>query len=483
MKRGTATTATTFLFAMVCAIPCAGQPSKATDGDSPGDGGPVETAQWPMEAVHLKNGRVHRGLILTERKREIELAEVVRPPGKPMYFLIRPIDAASVVKLDRLPQAQRKKLAARIKQFRDRIRIEAGRMEAVQLRELKSGRVRWHYIGQWFTLYSTADEETTRRSVVRIEQIFRAYRQLLPPKTNRRETLKIRLLGSMDEYGDYLKELDLSIKNPAFFLAERNLIIAGSELTRFARHLAITRQRHEAIRKQYDALAAALPGRLARLTDEMELKGFNRRQIKEHVTAQRAAWKHEYDAAMQRIAEADRRNDAAFADVTRQMFRQLYHEAFHAYLENYVYPHDLYDVPPWLNEGLAQVFESGQLEADTLRIDAPNPDALTVLQKDLAGAKPLPLADVLAAERSAFVAMHLNRDAQEKHYVYGWGLAYFLAYQYHDPLLGTAALDQYVARKSANLPPAERFEKLTGMPLEKFERQWRGTIKSLKPPK
>ena len=32
-----------------------------------------------------------------------------------------------------------------------------------------------------------------------------------------------------------------------------------------------------------------------------------------------------------------------------------------------------YDVPRWLNEGLAQTFEAGLLEADTLRIDTPEP--------------------------------------------------------------------------------------------------------------
>ena len=49
------------------------------------------------------------------------------------------------------------------------------------------------------------------------------------------------------------------------------------------------------------------------------------------------------------------------------MFRRLAHEAFHAYLETYVYPRQAYDVPRWLNEGLAQTFEAGLLEdADVL---------------------------------------------------------------------------------------------------------------------
>ena len=42
-------------------------------------------------------------------------------------------------------------------------------------------------------------------------------------------------------------------------------------------------------------------------------------------------------------------------------------------------------MPPWLNEGLAVIFEGGLLEGNTLRVDAPNPVALKKLKADLAG--------------------------------------------------------------------------------------------------
>ena len=91
-----------------------------------------------------------------------------------------------------------------------------------------------------------------------------------------------------------------------------------------------------------------------------------------------------------------------FEKVTRQMFTRLYHEAFHAYLENCVYPHDRHDVPLWLNEGLAVLFEGGMLESGTLRIDAPDAAALRRLKADLAGDRPLTLTALLAADRSLF---------------------------------------------------------------------------------
>ena len=65
-----------------------------------------------------------------------------------------------------------------------------------------------------------------------------------------------------------------------------------------------------------------------------------------------------------------------------------------------------YDVPRWLNEGLAQTFEAGLLEADTLRIDTPNLVALASLQSDLRGPQPLELTDLLNAGSETFLAAH-----------------------------------------------------------------------------
>ena len=67
------------------------------------------------------------------------------------------------------------------------------------------------YDGAWFSLESTADDATTRRCISRIEQTFRAYRLLLPPKITKRGNLRVRLHGSMDDYRTYLRTLGLDI--------------------------------------------------------------------------------------------------------------------------------------------------------------------------------------------------------------------------------------------------------------------------------
>jgi hypothetical protein len=161
------------------------------------------------------------------------------------------------------------------------------------------------------------------------------------------------------------------------------------------------------------------------------------------------------------------------------MFTRLFHEAFHAYLENYVYPRQEYDVPRWLNEGLAQVFEGGQLELETLRVDVPNGPALKALQEDLRGSAPLPLADLLAADANTFLKTHRGASATASRlYCYSWGLAYYLTFE--QTLLATPAFELYIRPAAAELDPVERFEQLIGMPLAEFEPKWRQAMLTLK---
>ena len=141
-----------------------------------------EPGDWTFDVVEMKDGRVHRGLVLAGGPAELEFAEIVRPPGKPMFAVIRPLAPDQVAKKQLLGGEQRAKLWARFQEFRNRARIEAGRMEDVTLRRTEgSGKAGWTYEGPWFQLDSTADEIMVRRCVVRAEQIFRAYRQTLPP--------------------------------------------------------------------------------------------------------------------------------------------------------------------------------------------------------------------------------------------------------------------------------------------------------------
>lgn len=464
-----------FTFAAVPLIGCLLSVGSATSQVLSARQTATETDRWPTERVELRDGRRYEGYIESEGEVWVRLIQIRRRPGRPMYVVIRPIERASVRRLVHLEADQRAELRRRIDEFLNRARIEAGRMEAIRLRLVTREAVHYRqYRGKWFTLESTAEEAITRRIVVRTDQIFTAYRQVLPPQTESRRPLRLVVLGSIEQYQAYLERLNVQIKSRACFIPGENLVVAASELERFAAQLKDNRQHHAKLLAQLKELVENLPQRLNQIARQLQQSGSPREEIKKVLTTARAGFERQIQQIEQQVKRCERENAQAFDKVTGQMFVRLYHEAFHAYLENYVYPQDNHDVPRWLNEGLAVVCEGGLLESGTLRIDAPNSTALERLKADLAGQHPLPLAELLAAGPQAFV----NHGAADRYYAYSWGLAYYLTFEQR--LLGSPAMDQYVRQSAEAAPPAERFEKLVGMPLSQFESRWRQYILNLR---
>lgn len=456
-----------FAWLALALAPCGrlgADPPDAAGGERPGL---PAAAAWELESVRLRDGRSLQGLILVDSPESFEFVEIVRPLGQPMRAILRLPAPADVVERQRLSEPQRRLLLQRHRGFQHRVAIELGRMDLLDLGTTQQDGIRYRtYDGPWFRLWSTADDEMTRRSVVRLEQMVRAYRQLLPPRTNRRGTFQVVLYGSMDQYRGHLRRLGLNLENPAFYSASTNLIIAGGNLNPFADRLRQVRAENAAILRQYQQeLNPRFDRFLQQLSRELQERGGSL----EEIALRRAAWDQEYQAVRRGIDEANRRNEAKFAEVTQHMFARLSHEAFHAYLENHVYPQADFAVPRWLNEGLAQVFESGQLDGDTLRIDAPSPDRLRKLREAMP-AERLSLAQLLSFDSPRWFASHTG-DFSQRHYLYAWGLAHYLTFELG--LLEPSRLDQYVAPSESGIDPRRRLEQLVGKPLEQFEAVWR----------
>jgi hypothetical protein len=157
---------------------------------------------------------------------------------------------------------------------------------------------------------------------------------------------------------------------------------------------------------------------------------------------------------------------------TQRAFAALYHEALHAWLENRAYPADEFDVPRWLNEGLAQIFEVSLSPWGELRLDGADAARRRALRTDLRGPQPLALATMLTAEPQQFLVEHGGGSpASQQHYLYAWGVTQYLVVDRH--LLGTRALDDYLAGRHKGTDAVHRFEALIGEPLPDFERRWR----------
>jgi hypothetical protein len=429
--------------------------------------------RWKLETLTLKDGKQFRGLVQAQKGDDLDFAEIVQPAGKPMYAVVRGVTKAEIEELELLPDEEHAQLAARFQRFRNRAVIEAGRIDQVVLEiAFQNDEARLSHRGPWFTLTSSADDERTRQCVVRIEQIFRAYRTLLPPRAIRPQPLSVTLFGSLDDYRGRLRKLDLALDNAAFYSPRERTIFAGSDLNAFAERLSEVRREHDELKRTYARLDAEYAKRLVTLSEELKAGGFTDDEAATEIRQRKAAWKAEMEHALTSNTQRQRTNEQRFADVTRQMFARLNHEAFHAYLDTFVYPHASHHVPRWLNEGLAQVFETAQLDGDSLRIDAPDRSRLKRLQEDLAG-QPLPLAQLLTAQEREFLGPHGDTSSQ-RHYLYAWGLAYFLAFD--EALLASPRLDEFVAQDAQRRDPIARFERLVNQPLAQFEQRWRAAI-------
>lgn len=440
---------------------------------------PAEVARWPVEVITLKNDRQLTGLIRLKRPKYIEFVEVRRKPGEPMRRVVHVIRHDRIAKIKRLPERERIRLSIRLREFLKRTEILEGLLEDVELAAGEfEGRPCLCYEGPWFTLRSRADEATTRLAIVRLEQVFAGFRTYLAPRRKPKSTLTIVLLGSSPEYQELLDSRRLDIRQTAFFDSERNEIVAGGRLASIASELEEVRIHHEQLSAELRQKRTAADEQIDLLRETLQRNGNSQKQITLAVREARGQWKTLRDQLNRKISLARRRNDGLY----HQAFRHLYHEAFHAYLSNFVMEDAVSQVPRWLNEGWAQIFESGLLESGALRVDAPSPERLQRLREELEGDDPLTVADILTASPQRFhVGQNLSAgDAaaleSSRLYLYSWGLAYHLTF--HRRLLGSSAMEAYLGAADAKDPQDEvaRFEELVGVPLKEFEAHWRRAI-------
>ncbi len=454
----------------VLAVISTGTPGYRAAAQSSGN----PTGDWPAERVTLRDGTSYYGLIESEDEHWLHLIQVARPRGRPMYLVIRPLERSKVLHIERLSASQRADLRRRIDQFINRAQIEAARADSILLNLAQRDGMHFRrYRGKWFVLESALDDRTTRQIVVRLEQVFTAFRQMLPPRTEPQRVLRMVVLGSMTEYRQYLRRLGLGIDQHACYLPEDNLVVAGSEFARFAAEMSRVQQRHAGIENELKELERQLSSRLAELAKQMKADGVPSEKISRSLWAERRRFEELIGGKRNELRVAARENERLFQQVAGHMLTRLYHEAFHAYLENYVFPRKLYDVPLWLNEGLAQIVECGLLDGEVLRIDAPHPRALKELKADLNGPTPLSISELLEAGHERF----LSPDSSGRYYAHAWGVAYYLTFE--RGLLVGSALSDYV-RKGDVQTVQERFEKLVGCPLDEFQRRWRQYILELK---
>ena len=430
-------------------------------------GEPPKSTAWPLETIYLKNGGVLRGLVIEDTPRHVRLHYVRQPPGRPTVVLTATINKSEVRRIELLDAAGRQQLQERLQSLDPTGQIEKQRMEELALERTDwQGQPNqgWKYEAEEFTLYSNAAEEIVRRAAVRLDQIYTAYSRFFPPRHKAATPTQILLVSTVEEYRAILNQAGPVLKNPALYDPSSNRIICGSDLRRMGAELDVIRRTHQQQRAELSAQKAAY----------LRLYKGNKRELDAHLA--RIA------ADRQRIDEADRRNEQLFDRATQQLFATLYHEAFHAYVANYVYPPNRPpgELPRWLNEGLAQVFETAIVEAGELRVGHADRDRLAQVRELLRQGKLVSVAELLKSNRGQFVVTHAgDRPGSDRYYLASWAVAFYLTFE--RGLIGTPALDRFVQAVTEGGDPLAAFAGLIGQPLEAFERDLTRYLQSLQP--
>jgi Protein of unknown function (DUF1570) len=421
-------------------------------------------APWPLDELKLANGAVLHGLILEDTAAGVRFQVVRRPPGRPTVTLTTYLLRAEVAGVKKVSDADRAAVAEKLADLDPRGSTERRRMEALELKPadwLGTPAAARRYESDYFTLVSPAADEVTRRAAVRLEQIFTAYSRFLPPRTAAGRPTLVALAMDRGEYAKLLGPAAGPVVNPAAFDPAANRIVCLTDLRKLGGDLTAAR--------------AYNLGQFAALDKyEADVRGlYKRPELDRHLETVARERK--------RVRAAEAANDAKFDAATLRPLARLYHETFHAYAGNFVYPPGgpAGELPRWLNEGLAQIFETAVLEAGELRVGHADPDRLRRAQEAVKGGTLVPVADLLKAGRETFLAAHADQAAAaDRAYLTAWAVAFQLTFDAH--LLGGPAFDRYLKEATAG-DPAAAFARLVGAGPGEYQRRLHEYLTKLNP--
>lgn len=445
---------------------------------SPGELAPRGFEEWKYDVVLRKKGEPLQGLVLENTAQLVTIRCITRKKGAPTVTFMEYIPREEIAEVVLLGPPEREKLQKRLNSLRNEQKLLSEQLKLldpkthpeifkVDLVSLKT--VDWpiepfgnalQYTSTHFVLISNAREEMIQLVAMRLEQVYAAYSRYLPPRSTSAGPTTILLVRSLPEYQNHLQKLDRIFINQGYFDLQKNQVVCGSDLQRIGDDLEKSRSSHQRLIQELEDRKAEL---------NQAYKGKVPPELLVPIKA-----------SLEQIKLTEERNNKAFLTAKQRLFQRLYHEAFHAYLNNSVYPAEQYSVPLWLNEGLAQIFESAIFEAGELQVGHADKERLDAVRKALERKELLHLIDLLRSGPEQFqVARSASQQVSHQTYLASWALTFHLTFE--RKILGSKAMDEYVRSLKRGVDPLVAFTTMTGQTLADFEKAHLRYLEALRP--
>ncbi|MBE7464416.1 MAG: DUF1570 domain-containing protein [Planctomycetes bacterium] len=455
-------------------------------------GAKIADAGSLRDVVVLKSGERHEGLLVTENAETVEIDLLASGKDVSKTLLLRTkFNRAEVAELTQLTGEQRE--AAR--KFLQGIQEEAVQDKRLA-NELIVEQIKWpsNKPGvtipalrtelEHFVLESNTEEEFHKRCAYALWKVYGSYQSHFGVSREPDEKVRVVIWNSMAEY---YASIGNQIKNPAFYMPAKKLIYAGCDVAGYKRLVAEIREHH---RKLTDLLEQVkIQINMARADMQAKVKAAEAQIFRagkaspagqrmwQQIEAQKRQWllnigqyENRANQIQEEIRDLNRRNDVVFQNVTNDMFETLYHEGFHAFLDNFLFPEGMEKyVPRWLNEGLAQYFEVSRVEGSRLILGQEDRDKIFMLRKWNKDVSLPPVAKVATSGAEDFIVHEItNLENSTKHYLMSWALVHWLGEQKR---LSKEHLTAYIQKLQNGTEQLAALPELTGIPNPKFQEE------------
>lgn len=446
---------------------------------------PQDAAEM-RDVLTLKNGDVHKGLLVSEDTKEVVFDLVMSGKNVSKIMLSRTtFTRAEVAGLKTLSDAQRKSAREYIENAESQARKDAVDEKEVALenysfpslkdpaKEVPGRKIELEH----FTIVSTAGDDFLKRAAFRLSKVFNAYKQYFGVDRNQSEKVRIMIYGSM---ANYYADLGQGIKNPAYYAPARKMIVAGCDVAHYEAEIAAVRKQHASLTSQIEDwkrkvanARSEVQQAVSKAHDQINAGGKGataaNQAAMERLKAKQRDWQVQIGQQEKKVVElqgeidaCNRRNDIVFNEYTQQMFATLYHEGFHAFLDNFLLPEGSSRiVPRWLNEGLAQYFEMSRMEADRLILGQDSRERMAILRKFKTENSLIALDKFVTAGQADYIVHDIaNLENSTKNYLQAWLVTSILG---EKGRLKKENLEAYVKLLKENKPPLDALPTLTGM--------------------